>query len=44
MTASHQCCDGAFGDQSVEVVCLGGGEFAHVEVVEDEDVRAGELA
>ena len=34
---------GAFGDQLVEVVGLGGGELAHGEVVEDQDGGAGEL-
>ena len=35
---------GSFGDQLVEVVGLGGGQFAHAEVVEDEHGRAGQLA
>ena len=35
---------GAFGDQFVEVVGLGGGELAHGEVVEDEHGGAGEFA
>jgi hypothetical protein len=33
---------GSFGDQFVEVVGLGWGEFAHGEVVEDEHGGAGE--
>ena len=32
---------GAFGDQLVEVVGLGGGEVAHGEVVEDQHVGLG---
>ena len=35
---------GPLGDQLVEVVGLGGGEFAHAEVVQDQDGGAGELA
>jgi hypothetical protein len=35
---------GSFADQLVEVVGLGGGEFAHGEVVEDEDGGAGVFA
>ena len=35
---------GPLGDQFVEVVGLGGGELAHGEVVEDEQVGAGEFA
>jgi len=35
---------GPFGDQLVQVVGLGGGQFSHPEVVQDQDGRAGELA
>ena len=35
---------GAFGDQLVQVVGLGGGQLAHGEVVQDQDGGAGELA
>ena len=39
-----QGASGAFVDQFVEVVGLGGGELAHGEVVQDEDGGSGELA
>lgn len=35
---------GAFGDELVEVVGLGGSEFPHAEVIEDQHYRPGELA
>src|SRR5580704_8392758 len=35
---------GPLGDQLVQVVGLGGGQFAHAEVVQDEHGGAGELA
>jgi hypothetical protein len=35
---------GAFGDQLVEVVGLGGGQLTHAEVVQNEHGGAGELA
>src|SRR5258708_1572266 len=40
----HERSAGAFGDELIEVIGLGGGEFAHREVVQDQYGGPGELA